>query len=503
MDNPVLYTVRTTVKQNGNTVDIYETLFGIRTAVFDKDNGFLLNGQRVPLNGVCMHHDLGPLGGAVHRRAVERQVEILKEMGCNAIRTSHNPPAPEVLEACDRLGVLVIVEAFDCWKHHKMKNDYSTVYDEWHEKDIVSLVRRDRNHPCVIMWSSGNEIPEQGGEEGVKRSEYLVGLFHREDPTRPVTAGCSYGGAAWNGFGDTLDVYGFNYKPHMYKEYKERRPDKPFYSSESSSCVSSRGEYFFPVSEKMNGGFFNYQVSSYDLYAPGWAGPPAQEFKGQDENPAVAGEFVWTGFDYIGEPTPYNHDSTSLLNFHTEAEKAAYQKKLDEMGPKNPSRSSYFGILDLCGFKKDRFYLYQSRWLPGKPMAHILPHWNWPERVGEITPVHVYTSGDEGELFLNGKSLGRKKKIVPTHEKQKPSGSLAKGKSVTSSSAEDGRSNYARNAVDDDPASRWCASGGKGYGQKRTRCAAVETASEVRHQGTGRNRRHRQRRRNRLDAFQI
>ncbi len=460
IENPNLYTVRTTLTKAGKTLDVYETPFGIRTILFDADNGFLLNGKRVQLNGVCMHHDLGPLGAAVHRRAVERQVEILKEMGCNAIRTSHNPPTPELLEVCDQLGMLLIVEAFDCWKWHKMKNDYSTVFEQWYEKDIVSLVRRDRNHPSVIMWSTGNEIPEQGSAEGIQRSAHLTKIFHREDPTRPVTAGCSYPNAAWNGFGDTLDVYGFNYKPHMYKEYKKRRPDMPFYSSESSSCVSSRGEYFFPVSEEMNGGFFNFQVSSYDLYAPGWAQPPDKEFEGQDGTAAVAGEFVWTGFDYIGEPTPYNHDASSLLNFHTEAEKAAYQKQLDEMGGKTPSRSSYFGIIDLCGFKKDRFYLYQARWRPEMPMAHILPHWNWPDRVGKVTPVHVYTSGDEAELFLNGKSLGRKRKLTATEDKPEPSMSLATGKNAAAGTEEKGRGNVASKANDDDLSTRWCASDG-------------------------------------------
>lgn len=458
IENPYLYTARTIVSRDGKIVDVYDTPFGIRTAQFDAKQGFLLNGKHLYLKGVCLHHDMGPLGAAIHRRAIERQLEVLKEMGCNAIRTSHNPPTPELLELCDQMGFVVIDEAFDCWEKRKTKNDYGTLFDQWHEKDIAAMVHRDRNHPCVILWSSGNEILEQGaGEQGRDISRMLTSLFHREDPTRPVTAGCNWPDSAWNGFADTVDVYGFNYKPQLYKEFSQRRPDQPFYSSESSSTLSSRGEYFFPVSEDREGGFFNYQVNSYDLYYPGWATTSDAEFEGQDKHPACAGEFVWTGFDYLGEPTPYNKDETVALNYHTEAEKKAFEEQLAKMDGKSPSRSSYFGIVDLCGFPKDRFYLYQARWRPEVPMAHILPHWNWPERVGEVTPVHVYTSGDEAELFLNGKSLGRKKKLS-VDEKAKPNGNLAVGKSVTCSSAETDRSNDAPNAVDNDLTNRWCAS---------------------------------------------
>ena len=410
IETPTIYILRTTVKQNGRVVDLYQTPFGIRTLEFDAKRGFLLNGKKVYLKGVCLHHDLGPLGTAVHPRGIERQLELLKEMGCNSIRTSHNPPAPELPELCDRMGFVVIDEAFDCWQACKTKNDYGRHFNDWHETDIASLVRRDRNHPCVIAWSSGNEIHEQGGtNDGHALSQMLTDLYHRLDPTRPVTAGCNWPSAATNGFADTLDLYGFNYKPHLYAEFARNRPDQPFYSSESSSCVSSRGEYFFPVSDDKSQGFFNYQVSSYDLYAPRWAMAPDWEFKGQDENPTCLGEYVWTGFDYLGEPTPYNNDASIAVNFHTDAEKQAFEKQLQQMDGKSPSRSSYFGIMDLCGFKKDRFYLYQARWRPTLPMAHILPHWNWPERAGQVTPVHVYTSGDEAELFLNGRSLGRKK----------------------------------------------------------------------------------------------
>ncbi|MBN1796702.1 MAG: DUF4982 domain-containing protein [Sedimentisphaerales bacterium] len=411
IDSPNLYRLRSSIIQDGKVIDTYETIFGIRMIEFDADKGFLLNGKRVPLNGVCLHHDLGPLGTAIYRRGIERQLEILREMGCNAIRTSHNPPAPELLELCDRMGFVVIDEAFDCWAGRKTSNDYGRLFRDWYVRDVRAMVKRDRNHPCVIMYSSGNEISEQRqGERGLAISRNLTSLFHRLDKTRPVTAGCNDPNSVDNGFAGTIDVYGFNYKPHLYGDFHDKFPDKMVYSSESSSCVSSRGEYFFPVNEKKNQGFFNFQVSSYDLYAPRWAMRPDIEFEGLDKYPFTAGEFVWTGFDYLGEPTPYNRDETLGLNFQTEEERKAFEEELKKMQGKAPSRSSYFGIMDLCGFRKDRFYIYQARWRPELPMAHILPHWNWPQRVGEITPVHVYTSGDEAELFLNGKSLGRKTK---------------------------------------------------------------------------------------------
>jgi beta-galactosidase len=410
--NPNLYTAITTIEQNGKIVDQYETVFGIRTVKFDADKGFFLNGEHVKLNGVCDHHDLGALGTAINTRALQRQIEILKEMGDNAIRTSHNPPAPELLELCDRMGMLVMDEAFDTWSRTKNRNDYGRLYADWHEKDLRALVRRDRNHPSVIIWSTGNEIGEQDlRRDGDKISEHLREIVHEEDPSRLVTANCNFPQAGFNGFQKTLDVMGFSYKPHLYARFHKESPTIPEVGSETASCISSRGEYFFPVSNNKDHGKADFQMSSYDLYAPPWATTPDTEFKGQDENPCNAGEFVWTGFDYIGEPTPYNNDVTNLLNFSDPKDKEKMEKELKELGKiKVPSRSSYFGIIDLAGFKKDRFYLYQARWRPDLPMVHILPHWNWPERVGEVTPVHVYTSGDEAELFLNGKSLGKKKK---------------------------------------------------------------------------------------------
>jgi beta-galactosidase len=382
LQSPALYDVQTSIRTNHVLVDSIRTVFGIRTAEFSADNGFVLNGRRVRLNGVCNHHDLGLLGTAVNESALKRQIRLLQEMGCNAIRTSHNPPAPELLDLCDRMGMLVLDEAFDCWVKGKTPNDYNTLFREWHERDIRALVRRDRNHPSVIAWSAGNEVREQGDGNLIQQ---LKEIFRAEDPTRPVTAACDNPEAGFNGFQNVVDVFGYNYKPHLYAKFRGANPSTPLFGSETASCISTFGEYLFPVSDDKSKGAFNSQVSSYDLYAPPWATIPDVEFEAQDRNPFVAGEFVWTGFDYLGEPTPYGEDTCQ-------------------------SRSAYFGILDLCGFKKDRFYLYQARWRPDVPMAHILPHWNWPDRIGQITPVHVYTSGDEAELFLNGRSLGKKVK---------------------------------------------------------------------------------------------
>jgi beta-galactosidase len=416
LDDPQRYVVVTSIEREGKLVDRYETPFGIRTIKFDADKGFLLNGKRVRLNGVCNHHDLGALGSALNSRALARQIEILQEMGCNAIRTSHNPPAPELLDLCDRMGMVVMDEAFDCWKRGKKRNDYHLLFDDWHEKDWRAQIRRDRNHPCVILWSTGNEIGEQGSPAGHEVSRELTRIAHEEDPTRPATAGCNNQQAGVNGFQKTIDVFGYNYKPTQYGRVHDVNVGLPVFGSETASCISSRGEYFFttdklaPVSENKDHGKSDFQMSSYDLYAPRWATTPDTEFKGQDDFPFVAGEFVWTGFDYLGEPTPYNSDLSNMNNYTDPAEQERARKELEEIGKiRTPSRSSYFGIIDLAGFKKDRFYIYQARWRPNLPMAHILPHWNWPNRVGEVTPVHVYTSGDAAELFLNGKSLGRKK----------------------------------------------------------------------------------------------
>jgi beta-galactosidase len=380
------YLVVTSIEQEDKLLDRYETPFGIRTIKFDADKGFFLNGEHGHLNGVCDHADLGSLGMAINVRALQRQIQILQEMGCNAIRTSHNPPAPELLDLCDRMGMLVMDESFDCWQSGKTKNDYHVLFDDWHEKDWRAELRRDRNHPSVILWSIGNEVPDQGTPAGLRIAAELTRIAHEEDPTRPTTAACNQISSGFDGFQTNLDVFGYNYKPFEYAQVHLANPDLPIFGSETASCISSRGEYFYPLNTNKDDGESDFQVSSYDLSAPYWATIPDTEFKGQDENPFAAGEFVWTGFDYLGEPTPYNGDN-------------------------DPSRSSYFGIVDLAGFKKDRFYLYQAHWRPDLPMAHIVPQcWNWPDRVGQITPVFVYTSGDSAELFLNGKSLGLKKK---------------------------------------------------------------------------------------------
>ncbi|MBJ7881563.1 beta-galactosidase GalB [Gelidibacter salicanalis] len=411
LETPNLYEVRTTLIQDGKPIDNYVTSFGIRTIEFTANNGFLLNGARVQINGVCQHHDLGPLGTAINIRAMERQIEILKAFGTNAIRTAHNPPAPEFLDLCDKMGILVQVEAFDVWNKKKLDNDYASLFGAWHERDLRAMVKRDRNHPSVIMWSTGNEMIELREGQDAPIAMMLADIIKSEDATRPTTFGNSRPEGLINGFQETADVHGINYKPHLYEEFHQANPNIPLYGSETASTVSSRGEYFFPVSENKNegsGGYF--QVSSYDFSAPNWAYRVDIEFEAQDRNPFVMGEFVWTGFDYIGEPTPYNKDKTNLLNFTNPEEKEKMKVELEKLGGNIPPRSSYFGIVDLCGFPKDRYYLYQSKWRPDLPMAHILPHWNWPERVGEVTPVFVYTSGDEAELFLNGKSLGKRKK---------------------------------------------------------------------------------------------
>lgn len=408
--SPNLYQLTTTVFKAGQKVDTEITEFGIRSLEFTTQ-GFFLNGNLVRINGVCQHSDLGPLGMAVNRRAMQRQIEILQSFGCNAIRTAHNPPDPEFLSLCDRMGMLVQVEAFDTWRMEKTVNDYHRHFNAWHDRDLRAMVRRDRNHPSVIMWSTGNEVLEQTDLANIPVVKMLAAIIKDEDPTRATTFGCSKPDAAVNGFGASAEVMGINYKPHLYRAIREKFPDVPLYASETTSSISSRGEYFFPVSEDQRegcGGAFH--VSDYGLYASPNGYPADTEFLAQDQHPFVMGEFVWTGFDYIGEPTPYNKDRTNLLNYADPKERARVKAEMDRLGKNIPPRSSYFGIVDLCGFPKDRFYLYQSRWLPDLPMAHILPHWNWPERVGQVTPVHVYTSGDEAELFLNNKSLGRKKK---------------------------------------------------------------------------------------------
>ncbi len=413
---PHRYAALVRVRQDGRLVDEFVQPFGIRSLSVDPDRGLILNGSPVRINGVCQHHDLGALGTAVNATALQRQLRILRDMGANAIRTSHNPPAPELLDLCDRLGLMVQVEAFDCWAIRKTRNDYSRNFPWWHEADLRALIRRDRNHPSVVMWSAGNELIEQRESDGWRLAARVAGLVREEDRSRPVTAGFHYESAGFMGFESSFDIFGYNYKPHLYSAFRERHPRIPLLGSETASTISSRGEYFFPASNDKLEGRVDFQVSSYDLSSTPWATTPDQEFSAQDDNPAVLGEFVWTGFDYLGEPTPYNKDATNLLNYSDLAARERAARELAELGKiRSPSRSSYFGIVDLAGFPKDRYYLYQARWRPDHPMVHLLPHWTWPGREGEITPVHVYTSGDEAELFLNGQSLGRKKRGPRDH----------------------------------------------------------------------------------------
>jgi len=393
---PNRYVAVTKVSQGNKVIDVYETPFGIRTIQFDPNEGFLINGQHVLLNGICDHHDLGALGAAFNYRAAQRQLEMLQEMGCNAIRTSHNPPAPELLELTDKMGFLVMDESFDVWVRQKTPLDFHLIFPDWHEQDLRAHVRRDRNHPSVVLWSIGNEVGEQfTGTNGAAVGKQLNDIVHEEDPTRPTTTAMNWAQPT-NPLPATVDVIGLNYQgagirkaPGQYPAFHEHFPDKAIFGSETADAHSSRGEYLFPVAdansvaEGPNAGEdrAHHQVSAYELYAAPFGSSPDRVFASQEQHPYVAGEFVWTGFDYLGEPTPFDS-----------------------------SRSSYSGIIDLAGFKKDRFYIYQAHWRPDFPMAHILPHWTWPERVGQVTPVHVFTSGDEGELFLNGKSLGHRKK---------------------------------------------------------------------------------------------
>jgi beta-galactosidase len=414
IEDPELYKIVVNVFKGDEAADVVETNFGFRTLNFTARDGFYLNGKKVNVNGVCNHHDLGALGSAFNTRAAERQLELLKEMGCNAIRTSHNPPAPELLDLCDKMGFLVMDEAFDAWVTPKKPLDYNKLCNAWVVEDLKALVRRDRNHPSVFLWSIGNEVNDQ---DKPSLALALNRIVKSEDVTRPVTSACNWPGSGTSGFQKSLDVFGINYNLQSYEKFFALKDNDnlPFFSSESASTISSRGEYYFPV---VQGDLNNnlpgkgiFQISSYDLAYPGWATTPDQQWTMMDKFPATFGEFVWTGFDYIGESTPYYDDITDLKYAKNDARKNMITKWLEKLGTQEiPSRSSYFGIFDLAGFKKDRFWLYQSKWRPEMPMAHILPHWNWPERKGLVTPVFVYTSGDAAELFLNGKSLGMKKK---------------------------------------------------------------------------------------------
>ncbi|HEX6428569.1 MAG TPA: beta-galactosidase GalB [Niastella sp.] len=407
LQKPNRYVAVTRLYVNSKQIDEYETRFGIRTLQFDAEKGLHVNGKPIRIQGVNQHHDLGALGAAFNTRAAERQLELLQELGCNAIRLAHNPPAPELLDLTDKMGFLVIDEIFDSWERKKTPHDFHLIFPDWHEPDTRSFIRRDRNHPSIIAWSFGNEVGEQyTGDTGAAVAKKLYDIVREEDSTRPATASMNYAKPNMP-FPQQMDLLSLNYQGEgirdapayahlrgirtspLYPAFHTKFPGKMIVSSETASALSSRGTYVFPVStgfsapvsDSTGGDPVNKYVSAYELYTAAFGASADKVFASQDKHSYVAGEFVWSGWDYLGEPTPYY-----------------------------TARSSYSGIIDLAGFKKDRFYLYQSRWRPDLPMAHLLPHWTWPDRTGKITPVHVFTSGDEAELFLNDESLGKKKK---------------------------------------------------------------------------------------------
>lgn len=385
-ETPYLYTATSTLFVDGTKSDEYTTRFGIRDIRFIADKGFFLNGERRKFQGVCNHHDLGPLGAAINEAALRRQLTLLKEMGCDAIRTSHNMPAPELVKLCDEMGFMMIVENFDEWEVAKCKNGYHRFFDEWAEKDMVNMLRHFRNNPSVVMWSIGNEVPTQCSSEGYKVARFLQDICHREDPTRPVTSGMDQVSCVLdNGFAAVVEIPGFNYRTHRYVEAYERLPQNLVLGSETASTVSSRGVYKFPVEKKADALYADHQSSSYDFEHCYWSNIPDEDFALADDYHWTLGQFVWTGFDYLGEPSPYDTDAW-------------------------PNHSSMFGIIDLASIPKDRYYLYKSIWNRDEATLHILPHWNWKGREGEVTPVFVYTSYPSAELFINGKSQGKRTK---------------------------------------------------------------------------------------------
>ena len=386
-ESPYLYQVKLTRYEGKKVADIQTLKTGIRTISVSRNNGFQLNGITRKIKGVCLHHDLGPLGAAENKAALIRQIKTMKEMGCDAIRTAHNMPSTMQMEICDSLGMMVMAESFDMWIYPKCKNGYAKFFKEWSDKDMTNLVKHHRNHPSIIMWSIGNEIPEQWSKEGMEIAKHLQDICHQYDPSRPVTQGMDRAeDALKSGFAQVMDVPGFNYRVHKYYKNIEQLPQGFLLGSETASTVSSRGVYKFPVQVRAssNNPYADGQCSSYDTEYCSWSNLPDDDWKMQDDYSWVIGEFVWTGYDYLGEPTPYD----------------TYW----------PSRSSYFGICDLAGLPKDRYYMYRARWNEHQHTTHLLPHWNWKGREGQVTPIYCYTDGVEGELFVNGKSQGRVRK---------------------------------------------------------------------------------------------
>ena len=385
IDQPHLYKYVIELSDGGRVLDRDTTTFGIRSIELKAGDGFYLNGRKLKFQGACLHHDLGPLGAAVNEAAMRRQIRTMQDMGVNAIRTSHNMPAPEFVRLCDEMGMPVMAESFDCWAQAKVPNGYNLDFNEWHERDLTNLLHQFRNSPSVIMWSIGNEVPEQPSFDGAKLAYRLQEICHREDPTRPVTNGMDNPlGVLKSGMATTLDIPGFNYRPFLYDSAHKVLPQGFLLGSETCSTVSSRGVYKFPVVRKSMAKYPDHQSSGYDVEHCGWSNLPEDDFIRQEDHDWSMGEFIWTGIDYLGEPTPYYSDW--------------------------PSHSSLFGAVDLAGLPKDRFYLYRSHWKKDAETLHILPHWTWPGREGEVTPIFVYTNYPEAELFINGKSQGRQRK---------------------------------------------------------------------------------------------
>lgn len=385
-ETPVLYTAVSKIYLGTRLVDTYSTRFGIRELKFVPDKGFFLNGVNRKFKGVCLHHDLGPLGAVVNTSALKHRLSMLKDMGCNAIRTTHNMPAPELISLCDEMGFMVIVESFDEWILPKVKNGYHRFFEEWAEKDMLNMLYCYRNSPSVVMWSIGNELAEQHELEGYKVAAFLRDICHREDPTRPVVCALEdIESSLANGFAAVPDIPGYNYRTHLYQKGYESLPHNLILGSETASTVSSRGIYKFPVKLLANATYDDHQSSSYDWEYCHWSNIPDIDFALSDDNEWCIGQFVWTGFDYLGEPTPYDTDAW-------------------------PNHSSMFGIIDLASIPKDRYYLYKSVWNDKEKTLHVLPHWNWPERINMEVPVFVYTNYPAVELFVNGKSYGKKVK---------------------------------------------------------------------------------------------
>lgn len=389
-ERPYLYKALTRILVDGVVTDEYETRFGIRSVEFIPEKGFYLNGEHRKFKGVCNHHDLGPLGAAVSVPALRHQLTMLKDMGCDAVRTSHNTPAPELVSLCDEMGFMMMVEPFDEWDDAKCQNGYHRYFDEWAERDMISMLHAFRNSPSVIMWSIGNEVPSQCTADGYKTAAFLQSICHMEDPTRPVTCGMDQVNCVLsNGFAAQLDIPGINYRTFRYKDCYEQLPQGLVLGSETASTVSSRGTYHFPVEKAFSVKHEDHQSSGYDMEACNWSNIPDVDFALAEDYPWTLGQFVWTGFDYLGEPSPYDTDAW-------------------------PNHSSMFGIIDLASIPKDRYWLYRSVWNTESPTLHIVPHWTWPGREGKVTPVYVYTSWPEAELFVNGVSQGRRSKLSPS-----------------------------------------------------------------------------------------